>query len=182
MRILGFPSLDKSPQYYIDRYNSEPDYKSWFDSQFPSYTINEVVGYSSTHVQNFPSLDKSPQYYIDRYNSEPDYKSWFDSQFPEQTIYGVLGFATYIPDWIKTFAQNWAAGEISDQEFMTGFDFMLQNNIIVIQNLNYAHHSIDDVPPWFRNTAHWWSVDLISQQEFINSIKYLIQEEIILIE
>jgi len=128
----------------------------------------------------FTSLEKSPQYYIDRYNSEPEYKSWFDSQFPEQTIYAV--FSTYIPDWIKTFAQNWAAGEISDQEFLTGLDFMLQNNIIVIPNLNYAHHSIDDVPYRFRNTAHRWSNDLISQQEFINSIKYLIQEDIILVE
>jgi len=182
MLIFGFPSLDKSPQYYIDRYNNEPDYKSWFDSQFQFYTIDNVVGYKSTHIQHFPSLDKSPQYYIDRYNNEPDYKSWFDSQFPEQTIYSVLGFSTYIPDWIKTYAENWATGEISDQEFMMGLDFMLQNNIIVITNFNYAHSSIDDVPSWFRNTANWWSNGLISQQEFINSIKYLIQENIILIE
>ena len=182
MRILGFPSLDKSPQYYIDRYNNEPDYKLWFDSQFSFYTIDEVVGYPSTHIQNFPSLDKSPQYYIDRYNNEPDYKSWFDSQFQEDTIYDVLGFSTYIPDWIKTYARNWATGEISDQEFMIGLDFMLQNKIIVISNFNYEHSSIGDVPSWFRNTAHWWSNDLISQQEFVNSIKYLILEDIILIE
>jgi len=179
MRILGFPSFDKSPQYYIDRYNNELDYKSWFDSQFQFYTIDEVVGYPSTHVQNFPSFDKSPQYYIDRYNNELDYKSWFDSQFPEQTIYSVLGYSTYIPDWIKTYAQNWATGEISDREFIMGLDFMLQNNIIVISNFNYEYSSIDNVPSWFRNTAHWWSIDLISQQEFINSIKYLIQENII---
>ena len=182
MRILGFPSLDKSPQYYIDRYQNEPDYKSWFDSQFASYTIDEVVGYSSTHVQNFPSFDKSPQYYIDRYQNEPDYKSWFDSQFPDKTIYSILGFSTYIPDWIKTYAQNWATGEISDNEFMIGLDFMLQNKIIVISDFNYSHSSMDDIPSWFRNTAHWWATDLISQQEFINSIKYLIQEDIILID
>ncbi|MDH3488822.1 MAG: hypothetical protein OEL56_00080 [Nitrosopumilus sp.] len=130
-------------------------------------------------ILGFPSFDKSPQYYIDRYNNELDYKSWFDSQFPEQTIYSVLGYSTYIPDWIKTYAQNWATGEISDQEFIMGLDFMLQNNIIVISNFNYEHSSIDNVPSWFRNNAHWWSIDLISQQEFINSIKYLIQENII---
>ena len=181
MRILGFPSLDNSPQYYIDRYNNESDYKSWFDSQFQFYTIREVVGYKSTHVENFPSIDNSPQYYIDRYNNESDYKSWFDSQFPGQTIYDILGFSTYIPDWIKTYAKNWAAGEISDHEFMSGLDFMLKNKIMVIPNLNSAS-SIDEIPHWFRNTSHWWSIDLISQQEFINSIKYLIQEDIILIE
>jgi len=181
MRILGFPSFDKSPQYYVDRYNDEPDYQSWFDSQFPSYTIEQVVGYTTTHIENFPSFDKSPQYYVDRYNDEPDYQSWFDSQFPGKTIYDILGFSTYIPDWIKTYAKNWANGGMSDHEFMAGLDFMLQHQIIVIANLDYDS-TIDEIPPWFRNTAHWWASDLISQQEFINSIKYLIQEDIILVE
>ncbi|WP_246282008.1 hypothetical protein [Nitrosopumilus ureiphilus] len=182
MRILGFPSFDKSPQYYIDRYNTEPQYQSWFDSQFPLYQIDDVVGYGATHIENFPSFDKSPQYYIDRYNTEPQYQSWFDSQFPGKTIYDILGFSTDIPDWIKTYAKNWATGEISDSEFISGLDFMLQNKIIVIPNVDYVHSAIDDVPSWFRNTSHWWSNDLISQQEFVNSLKFLIQKDIILIE
>ena len=182
MRILGFPSFDKSPQYYIDRYYTEPEYKSWFDSQFPLYSIDDVVGYRTTSIENFPSFDKSPQYYIDRYYTEPEYKSWFDSQFLDKTIYDVLGFSTDIPDWIKTHAKNWATGDISDSEFMSGLDFMIENKIIVIPGVDYVDSSIDDVPSWFRNTSHWWANDLISQQEFINSIKFLIQKDIILIE
>ncbi len=182
MRILGFPSFDKSPQYYIDRYYTEPQYQSWFDSQFPLYSLEDVVGYQTTHIENFPSFDKSPQYYIDRYYTEPQYQSWFDSQFPDKTIYDILGFSTDIPDWIKIYAKNWATGDISDSEFISGLDFMLQNKIIVIPNTDYLNSSIDDVPSWFRNTSHWWSNDLISQQEFINSIKFLIQKDIILIE
>ncbi|MCV0400861.1 MAG: hypothetical protein K5777_02590 [Nitrosopumilus sp.] len=182
MRILGFPALDKSPQYYIDRYNNESQYKSWFDSQFPSYEIYDVVGYSSTHIENFPALDKSPQYYIDRYNNESQYKSWFDSQFPDQTIFSILGFSTYIPDSIKTYAEDWATGKITDDEFANKLDFMLQNKIIMISNYDVNSSSVDDVPSWFRDIAHWWANDLISQQEFINSIKYLIQKDIILIE
>ena len=182
MRILGFPSFDKSPQYYIDRYYTEPEYKSWFDSQFPLYSVDDVVGYRTTSIENFPSFDKSPQYYIDRYYTEPEYKSWFDSQFLDKTIYDVLGFSTDIPDWIKTHAKNWATGDISDSEFMSGLDFMIENKIIVIPGVDYVDSSIDDVPSWFRNTSHWWANDLISQQEFINSIKFLIQKDIILIE
>jgi hypothetical protein len=182
MIIFGFPALDKSPQHYIDRYNNEPSYKSWFDNQFSFYDLEQVVGYQLTHIENFPALDKSPQHYIDRYNNEPSYKSWFDNQFPGKTIYSVLGFSTYIPDWIKDYARNWATGEISDNEFMIGLDFMIQNKIIVISGIDSTSFSAEDVPSWFRNTSHWWSAGLISQQEFINSIKYLIQEDIILIE
>ncbi len=183
MRITGFPSYEHSPQYYIDRYNNEPEYQSWFESQFPDHSIEDVVGYPSTHIANFPSFDKSPQYYIDRYNNEPEYQSWFQSQFPNETIYDVLGFSTFIPDWIKTYAQYWSSGQISDQDFIGGLDFMLKNNMIVIPNLDFSEKtSIGEIPQWFRNTAKWWSNDLISQQEFINSIKYLIQEDIILVD
>jgi hypothetical protein len=134
-------------------------------------------------IPGYPSFDKPPQYYIDRYYNEPTYRDWFDSQFPKKTIYDVLGFSTYVPEWIKTYAENWASGEISDHEFIIGLEFMLDNRIIVIPNFDYSlQQSIDDIPSWFRNTAHWWATDLISQQEFINSIKYLIQEDIILIE
>ena len=183
IRISDFPSLDRSPQYYIDRYNNEPSYKSWFDSQFPDYVIQDVVGYKPTHVQNFPSLDRSPQYYIDRYNHEPSYKSWFDSQFPEKSIYDILGFSSYIPDWIKTYAELWATGDISDSEFITGLDFMLEHNIIVIPNLQYSEQNfVSNIPNWIRNNADWWANDLISQQEFVNSLEYLIEEQIIEIE
>jgi hypothetical protein len=45
LQIPNFPALDKSPQYYIDRYNAESSYKYWFDSQFPNESIYNVLGY-----------------------------------------------------------------------------------------------------------------------------------------
>ncbi|MDO8640752.1 MAG: hypothetical protein Q7R33_04345, partial [Nitrosarchaeum sp.] len=100
-------------------------------------------------IPGFPSLDHSPQYYIDRYNNEPSYKSWFDSQFPEQSIYDILGFSTYIPDWIKTYAELWAIGDMSDSEFILGLDFMLEHHIIVIPNLQYSEeNSVSSIPNW----------------------------------
>ena len=149
----------------------------------PIIDSDQYIENPKMRILGYPSFDKSPQYYIDRYYNEPEYQSWFDSQFPNESIFDVLGFSTYVPEWIKTYAQNWAKGDITDSEFMTGLDFMLKNKIIVIQNLDFSkNNSVGDVPPWFRNTAHWWSNDLISQQEFINAIKYLIQEDIILVE
>ncbi|MCE9651502.1 MAG: hypothetical protein K8Q89_00320, partial [Nitrosarchaeum sp.] len=35
----------KDPQSYVDRYNNEPTYKKWFDTNFPQYSsIYEAVG------------------------------------------------------------------------------------------------------------------------------------------
>ncbi len=182
-QIPNFPSLDKSPQFYIDRYYNESDYKSWFDSQFLSNSIYDVVSYKATHIDGFPSLDKSPQFYIDRYYNESDYKSWLDSQFPNSSIYNVLGYVDPIsvPDWIRNNAEWWSTGEISDTTFVTGIEFMLENNIIMISNIPSVDVSGNDVPDWIRNNAHWWSQDLISDTEFVNSLKFLIQEGIIII-
>ena len=184
LKIPNFPSFDKSPQYYIDRYDEDSNYSSWFDSQFQSYSINDVVGYKTTHVDNFPSLEKSPQYYLDRYNNEYSYKDWFDSQFPDDSLYNILGYEdpVSVPDWIRNNAEWWAIGEIDDSNFVSGIEFMLANNIIVVSNVPPSGNvSTDEIPVWVRNNAHWWSQDLISEEEFVNSLKFLIQEEVIMV-
>jgi len=43
-KIAPFVDPSQDPQYYIDRYNSEPTYKVWFDENFPDQTIYEAVG------------------------------------------------------------------------------------------------------------------------------------------
>ena len=180
--IPGFPSLNKSPQYYFDRYDDESSYKEWFDSQFPNKSIQQVVGFAETTVQGFPDDSRDPQYYINRYNNESSYKEWFDSQFPNKSIYQVLGFPDPIPvpDWIKNNAEWWATGKISDKEFISGVQFMIQNGIMIIPNLPEPQISDDkDIPAWIRNNANWWALDKISEEEFVNGIKYLIQQGII---
>jgi len=43
--IAPFVDPNQDPQYYVDRYNNEPKYKEWFDSNFPEYdSIYEAVG------------------------------------------------------------------------------------------------------------------------------------------
>ena len=96
--IANFVEADKDPQYYIDRYNNEAAYKSWFDTNYPNLTIEEAVRLTQPEqeiVKNtmpgFPDPDKSTQYYLDRYNNEAAYQEWFDRNFPNQSIYEVIG-------------------------------------------------------------------------------------------
>ena len=42
-KIPGFPDPEKDLQYYLDRYNNEPNYKDWFDRNFPDQTIKQIV-------------------------------------------------------------------------------------------------------------------------------------------
>ena len=88
--ITSFMDPTKDPQSYIDRYNNEPSYKEWFDTNFPDKSIQEVVQYKTTHIDNFPDNSKSPEYYIHRYFDELEYKDWYDNQFPNESIQNIM--------------------------------------------------------------------------------------------
>jgi len=173
----------------ISESESTPTPEQTTESKFtttPELTLEPESSFVTLKLKipNFPSLDKSPQFYIERYNNEPNYKSWFDSQFPNTSIYNILGYEdpVFMPTWIRNNAEWWATGEISDSVFVTGIEFLLENNIIMISNMPPSGNvSGDEIPDWIRNNAHWWSQDLISEDEFVNSLKFLIQEGIIVI-
>ena len=92
---------------------------------------------------------------------------------------------TQIPDWIKKVAGWWANSEISESEFMSGIEYLINNNIISIQPVPCSTanaSSTELVPDWIKNNAMWWSEDLIEDADFINGIQYLVKKQIISID
>jgi len=93
---------------------------------------------------------------------------------------------TQIPDWIKNVASWWANGEISENEFLAGIEYLINNNIILldfipcsIKTESQTISSAKLVPDWVKNNAKWWSEDLIEDTDFVNGIGYLIKKQII---
>ncbi len=91
-----------------------------------------------------------------------------------------------IPDWIKNVAGWWANGEISENEFLAGIEYLINNNIILldfipcsIKTESQTISSAKLVPDWVKNNAKWWSEDLIEDTDFVNGIEYLIKKQII---
>ena len=136
-------------------------------------------------IASFVDESKDPQHYVDRYNNESTYKEWFDANYPQySSIYEAVGLEAPVPlpTWIQDYAGQWATGAIPDSTFVTGIEFLLENNIIMISNISSSQNvSDDEIPDWVRNNALWWSQDLISEDEFVSSLEFLIQESIIVI-
>ncbi|SVD99346.1 uncharacterized protein METZ01_LOCUS452200, partial [marine metagenome] len=88
-----------------------------------------------------------------------------------------------IPDWIKNVAGWWANGDISENEFLSGIEFLINHNIISVPFMpcvvSHTDPSDNMVPDWFKNNAKWWSEDLIEDTDFINGIEYLTAKQII---
>ena len=93
-----------------------------------------------------------------------------------------------IPNWIKNVAGWWGSGEISENEFVTGIEYLINNNIILLDFVpcNYKTQSqygdTKSVPDWIKNNANWWSENLIDDIDFINGLQYLIENKIIKID
>jgi len=93
-----------------------------------------------------------------------------------------------IPNWIKNVAGWWGAGEISENEFVTGIEYMINNNIILLDfvpcndKIQSQYGDTKSVPDWIKNNANWWSENLIDDTDFINGLQYLIEYKIIKID
>jgi len=94
-----------------------------------------------------------------------------------------------IPGWVKNVAEWWASGDISENEFLTGIEYMINNNIISLHSIpcnekieSQTTSSAEMVPDWIKNNASWWSDNLIDDIDFINGLQYLIKHKIIKID
>jgi len=98
-----------------------------------------------------------------------------------------------IPDWIHNNAKWWSEGQIEDSDFVSGIQFMIKENIMVIPGLQEDAQKMElkdekramglerdkNVPDWVRNNAGWWADGLISDDDFVSGIKYLVEQGII---
>jgi len=93
-----------------------------------------------------------------------------------------------IPDWIKNVAGWWASGVISENEFVTGIEYLINNNIILLDfvpchdEIQSQYGDTKSIPDWIKNNANWWSENLIGDIDFINGLQYLIEHKIIKID
>ena len=84
-----------------------------------------------------------------------------------------------IPDWIRNNASWWADGEIDDNTFIQGIEYMIKNQIIVIPTIQPETLESKEIPSWIRNNASWWADGEIDDNTFIQGLEFLIQKGVI---
>jgi len=93
-----------------------------------------------------------------------------------------------IPNWVKNVAGWWASGLITENEFLTGIEYLINSNIILLDfvpcndAIQSQYKTTKSVPDWIKNNASWWSDNLIDNVDFVNGLQYLIEYKIIKID
>ena len=86
---------------------------------------------------------------------------------------------TRIPDWVKNNAGWWSDGLISDNDFVLGIQYLIQQSIIIVPETGQTQDQSRQIPDWVKNNAGWWSDGLIGENDFVNGIQWLISNGIL---
>jgi len=78
-----------------------------------------------------------------------------------------------IPEWIKQNAKWWSEGNLDDQTFVSGIQFLVKNQIIKVSSVSQSTDKNNTIPKWVKNNAGWWSEGQISEDDFLRGIQYL---------
>ena len=87
-----------------------------------------------------------------------------------------------IPGWIKTHAGWWAGGQINDETYLLGIEYLVKEGIIVMpQTGDYDSDFLSPqaVPAWIKNNAEWWASGQIDDITYVSGIHYLVKVGII---
>ena len=121
-------------------------------------------------TQNYlDSLERLKKKYSLHVFENPTKKPDFLAKLEENTI----------PYWIKNNAGWWSKNKISDDEFISGIEYLIKNKIINVNSKNNQKDPVNTIPDWIKNNAGWWSKNKISDDDFIVGIEYLIENNII---
>jgi len=84
-----------------------------------------------------------------------------------------------IPDWVRNNAEWWAEGQIDDDTFVSGIQFMIKEEIIKVPPTEKKEGSETVIPDWVKNNAGWWAKGQIGDSDFANGLQFLIANGII---
>ena len=85
-----------------------------------------------------------------------------------------------LPAWIKSNAEFWANDQIDDATFISGIQFLIKNEIILVPISTETNQTTsNEIPSWIKSNAEFWAQGLISDNDFLRGIEYLINQGII---
>jgi len=107
--------------------------------------------------------------------------------FAGDTIFEIIGTDVFgdlsstpieIPSWVRNNAGWWATGQIQDSDFVSGIEYLITEDIILIPPTQSGQGTSQEIPSWIKNNAGWWAEGLIEDVDFVSGIQYLISNGI----
>ena len=86
-----------------------------------------------------------------------------------------------VPDWVRTSAGWWAAGDIDDESFLQALAFLIREGVISVPSAPGEGGEGGSIPDWVRTSAGWWAAGDIDDESFLQALAFLIREGILVV-
>ena len=86
-----------------------------------------------------------------------------------------------IPIWVKNNAMWWQQKQIDDSDFVSGIEYLINENIIRIPETQITAATTDEIPNWISEVAGFWAHDAISNAEFVQAMQWLISNGVMVV-
>ena len=97
-------------------------------------------------------------------------------------VFAQEGGSESFPNWFRNVAAWWSDDEISDSDFVSSAEFLINEGLISLpasEPNTSGSSGTRSVPDWVRNNAGWWSEGLISDEDLAAGLQFLIDNNII---
>ena len=84
-----------------------------------------------------------------------------------------------VPEWIKNNAGWWADGSIDNKTFVQGIEYLVKEQVIMVDEESQTSEAEQNIPEWIKNNAGWWADGSIDNKTFVQGIEYLVKIGII---
>jgi len=94
-----------------------------------------------------------------------------------------------IPGWIKDIANWWANGQIDNETFVKGIQFLISDGVIIVppnevtstEESTIGQPLTLQIPEWIKNNAKWWYEGKITNEVFVDGLQFLVKNGIIIV-
>jgi len=151
-------------------------------TQIEEQNLATICTDNSANQEKIEKIRESTKDVVEKMNEpvlEPEDLEELTVAYDEEGFITGLVQVAIIPDWIKNNAGWWATGEITEEDFVLGIEFLITEGFILLPPTEIDSETSDVIPDWVKNNAGWWAEDLISDNEFINGLQFLISKGII---
>ena len=84
-----------------------------------------------------------------------------------------------IPSWVKNTAKWWSEGQITDDEFTAGIQYLIQKDIVQIPVQNQSITMDNHIPSWVKTDAGLWATGDMTNDDFEKGMQYLVKNGIL---
>ena len=79
-----------------------------------------------------------------------------------------------IPSWVKSNAKYWKEGQIGDDEYVKGIQYLIQNKVMQIPTSDAQVQKSSKIPSWVKNNAGFWADGSLGDAEYVSAMQYLV--------